>query len=128
MPAWEDNERDPCGPHHARRPDDRFATPFTAAQIDGSEGRQITVWFRGQPKTFMASINHLQFAPPNLDFHAAMTYAFFATTASVPSARRISSAASTRIRGTARAATLTKGAGARGSPLARPREPRWAWR
>jgi len=47
---------------------------FTAAQIDGSEGRQITRPVRGQPKTF-TGINYLQQSSlPNFYFHMTTAY------------------------------------------------------
>ena len=52
-----------------------YLQQLSAAEIDGSEGRQITRQVRGQPKTF-AGINYLQqFALPNFFFHATTAYA-----------------------------------------------------
>jgi len=52
-----------------------YVKSFTAAQIDGSEGRQITRPVRGQPKTF-TGINYLrQSSLPNFYFHMTTAYA-----------------------------------------------------
>ncbi|MEJ7669468.1 MAG: DUF1993 domain-containing protein [Casimicrobiaceae bacterium] len=52
-----------------------YVKTFTAAQIDGSEGRQITRPVRGQPKTF-TGINYLQQSSlPNFYFHMTTAYA-----------------------------------------------------
>lgn len=52
-----------------------YVKTFTAAQIDGSEGRQITRPVRGQPKTF-TGLNYLrQSSLPNFYFHMTTTYA-----------------------------------------------------
>jgi len=52
-----------------------YVKTFTAAQIDGCEGRQITRPVRGQPKTFTALNYLLQSSLPNFYFHATTTYA-----------------------------------------------------
>ena len=52
-----------------------YVKTFTAAQIDGSEGRQITRPVRGQPKTF-TGLNYLQQSSlPNFYFHMTTAYA-----------------------------------------------------
>jgi uncharacterized protein len=52
-----------------------YVQPFTAAQIDGSEGRTITRQVRGQPRTFTGLNYLLQYALPNFYFHSATAYA-----------------------------------------------------
>jgi hypothetical protein len=52
-----------------------YVKPFTAAQIDGSEGRVITRQVRGQPRTFTGLNYLLQYALPNFYFHSATAYA-----------------------------------------------------
>ena len=74
-PAWDDTEKTLAD--LIARVDKTIAAlkPFTAAQIDGSEGREITRPFRGQPKTF-TGINYLLFySLPNFYFHTTTTYA-----------------------------------------------------
>jgi hypothetical protein len=75
MPAWEDNEATLADLIVRVDRTIAFVAPFTAAQIDGSEGRQITRPIRGQPRTFTGINYLLQFALPNFYFHTAMTYA-----------------------------------------------------
>ena len=48
---------------------------YTPAQIDGSEGRQITRPIGGTPKTFTGLNYLLQFVLPNFYFHAVTAYA-----------------------------------------------------
>ena len=52
-----------------------YVKPFTAAQIDGSEGKAITRQVRGQPRTFTGLNYLLQYALPNFYFHSATAYA-----------------------------------------------------
>ncbi|HQR11391.1 MAG TPA: DUF1993 domain-containing protein [Casimicrobiaceae bacterium] len=51
-----------------------FLKPFTAAQIDGSETRQITRPVRGQPRTFTGINYLLHYALPNFYFHTVTAY------------------------------------------------------
>jgi uncharacterized protein len=51
-----------------------FLKPFTAAQIDGSEARQITRPVRGQPRTFTGINYLLHYALPNFYFHSVTAY------------------------------------------------------
>ncbi len=52
-----------------------YVKTFTAAQIDGSEGRQITRPVRGQPKTFTGLDYLRQSSLPNFYFHMTTAYA-----------------------------------------------------
>ena len=52
-----------------------YVKPFTAAQIDGTEGKEITRTLRGQPRTFTGLNYLLQFALPNFYFHSTTAYA-----------------------------------------------------
>lgn len=52
-----------------------YLRKLSAAEIDGSEQRQIVRQIRGQPKTFTAINYLLQFALPNFFFHATTAYA-----------------------------------------------------
>ncbi len=48
---------------------------FTPAQLDGSEGREITRPIAGKPKVFTGINYLLEFMQPNVYFHAVTTYA-----------------------------------------------------
>jgi hypothetical protein len=52
-----------------------FVKSFKPAQIDGSEGREITIPIGGQPHTFKGQAYLLAQAMPNFYFHATTTYA-----------------------------------------------------
>jgi len=75
MPKWEDNEKTLA--ELIARVDKtlEYVKPFTAAQIDGSEGKEITRTLRGQPRTFTGLNYLLQFALPNFYFHSTTAYA-----------------------------------------------------
>ena len=47
---------------------------LTPGQIDGSEGREITLPLGGQPKTFSGQEYFLHFAVPNFYFHVTTAY------------------------------------------------------
>jgi hypothetical protein len=74
-PPVEDNERSFA--ELAARVDVAIAYLRTlpAAQIDGSEARQITRTIRGAPKTFVGLNYLVQYALPNFYFHLATAYA-----------------------------------------------------
>jgi uncharacterized protein len=74
-PAMEDNEKTLA--ELIARVDKTldYVKPFTAAQIDGSDGKEITRPIRGQPRTFTGLNYLLQFALPNFYFHTATAYA-----------------------------------------------------
>ena len=74
-PAMEDNEKTLADLIARVQKTIDFVTPFTAAQIDGSEARAITRPVRGQPKTFTGINYLLQYALPNFYFHTATAYA-----------------------------------------------------
>ena len=75
MPKWEDNEKTLA--ELIARVDKtlEYVKPFTAAQIDGTEGKEITRTLRGQPRTFTGINYLLQFALPNFYFHSTTAYA-----------------------------------------------------
>ena len=74
-PAWEDNEKT-LSDLIARCDKTLDALKgFTAAQVDGSEARQITRPVRGQPKVFTGTNYLLQYALPNFYFHTTTAYA-----------------------------------------------------
>jgi len=74
-PSWEDTEKTFADLIARVQKTIDFVTPFTAAQIDGSEARAITRPVRGQPKTFTGINYLLQYALPNFYFHTATAYA-----------------------------------------------------
>jgi hypothetical protein len=51
-----------------------FIGTYTAAQIDGSEGREIVRPIRGEPHRFTGINYLLQYVLPNFYFHAATAY------------------------------------------------------
>ena len=74
-PSWEDNEKTLADLIARVDKTLDYVKPFTAAQIDGSEGKAITRTVRGQPKTFTGINYLLQYALPNFYFHSATAYA-----------------------------------------------------
>jgi len=52
-----------------------FVKSFGAAQIDGSETREITIPIGGQPRIFTGQSYLIDFALPNFYFHATTAYA-----------------------------------------------------
>lgn len=75
VPRWEDNEASfaELQARLARTID--FVQGFGAAQIDGSEERDITFRLAGREAHFTGQRYLLDFVLPNLYFHAATTYA-----------------------------------------------------
>jgi uncharacterized protein len=51
-----------------------YVKGFQPAQIDGSEGREITLPVAGQPRTFSGQDYLLHFALPNFYFHVTTAY------------------------------------------------------
>ena len=52
-----------------------FVQSLKPAQIDGSEGREITIPIGGQPRAFTGQSYLVDFALPNFYFHATTAYA-----------------------------------------------------
>ena len=75
MPKWEDNEKTLAELIARVERTLEYVKPFTAAQLDGTEGKEITRPIRGQPKTFTGLNYLLQFALPNFYFHSTTAYA-----------------------------------------------------
>jgi len=73
-PKWEDDEK--TMPELIARIDKKtdYLKTFTAAQIDGTEGKAITRTIRGNPMTFTGVDYLQQFSIPNFYFHAATAY------------------------------------------------------
>lgn len=76
VPAWPDDEAtlDQLRDRLKRTID--YVRGFSAAQIDGSDAREIALPTRtGEPRRFTGENYLKQFVLPNLYFHASMTYA-----------------------------------------------------
>jgi len=73
-PKWEDDEK--TMPELIARIDKTtdYLKTFTAAQIEGTEGKAITRTIRGNPMTFTGVDYLQQFSIPNFYFHAATAY------------------------------------------------------
>jgi hypothetical protein len=74
-PKWEDNEA--TFAELIARVERTIAAVkgFTAAQIDGSETRQVTRQVRGEPKTFSGIPYLFEYSMPNFYFHITTAYA-----------------------------------------------------
>lgn len=76
VPAWEDKEATLDDLRGRVRRTHEYVSGFTAAQIDGSDGREILLPTRsGEPMRFTGEAYLKSFVLPNFFFHAAMTYA-----------------------------------------------------
>jgi uncharacterized protein len=73
-PKWEDTEAsfDELKARVAKTID--YVKSFSAAQIDGSEERDITLPLGGKPMTFKGQRYLINFALPNFYFHATTAY------------------------------------------------------
>ena len=74
-PKYEDNETtiEQLKARIAKTVD--FIKEFKAPQIDGSEGRDVTLVLGGQPRQFKGENYLVNFALPNFYFHATTAYA-----------------------------------------------------
>ena len=76
VPKWDDNEASLDDLRARLRKAIDYAQSVPAAQIDGSEAREIVLPMRsGDPLRFTGESFLQQFVIPNLYFHASMTYA-----------------------------------------------------
>ena len=76
IPKWEDNEAGLDELHARIRKTVAHVQSFSAAQIDGSDDRAISVPMRsGEALQFSGETFLRQFALPNFYFHATTTYA-----------------------------------------------------
>lgn len=75
VPRWEDNETSFAELQARLAKAIDFVQGFGAAQIDGSEERDITFRLAGQDAHFKGLRYLLDFVLPNLYFHATTTYA-----------------------------------------------------
>ncbi len=73
-PKWEDNETSFPELQARIARTVAFVNGFTAAQIDGSETRAISIPLGGKPATFTGQDYLLRFALPNFYFHCATAY------------------------------------------------------
>ena len=76
VPAWEDNEATLAELRARVQKTIDYVGGFSAAQIDGSDAREIVLPTRsGDPRRFSGENYLKQFVLPNFYFHSAMTYA-----------------------------------------------------
>jgi uncharacterized protein len=75
VPSWPDNENTFAGLKDRIGKTVDFVQSFKAAQIDGSEGREVALKLGGNPVTFEGQPYLLHFVLPNFYFHAAAAYA-----------------------------------------------------
>jgi uncharacterized protein len=76
VPKWEDNEATMADVRARVQKTLDYVASFTAAQIDGSEGRSISIPRRtGDPLTLDGEAFLKHFALPNFYFHATTAYA-----------------------------------------------------
>ena len=80
-PAFEDVETTFPETDRPRGEDPGRREGFTAAQVDGSEDRDITLMRRGEASVFKGRAYLLEQAMPNFYFHLTTAYAICATTA-----------------------------------------------
>jgi hypothetical protein len=73
-PKWEDKESSFAELQARIARTVEFVKGFKAAQIDGSEERDVTIPMRDGPTTFKGQRYLLNFALPNFYFHATTTY------------------------------------------------------
>ena len=75
MPSWPDHEKTFAELQERIRKTTDFVQTFKAAQIDGSEDRDVKVSIAGQPVSFKGQPYLIQFVLPNFYFHTTMAYA-----------------------------------------------------
>ena len=75
VPSWEDNEATVDELRARIRRTIEFVGSFGATQIDGSDGREISLPTRtGEPRRFNGENYLKQFVLPNFYFHSTMAY------------------------------------------------------
>ena len=75
VPSWPDHEKTFAELQERIRKTTDFVQSFKAAQIDGSEEREVKVSVAGQPVLFKGQPYLLQFVLPNFYFHVTTAYA-----------------------------------------------------
>ena len=74
-PGWTDHEKTLAELRERIKKTADYVRSFKAAQIDGSEERDVSVKVAGKPITFKGQPYLLQFVMPNFFFHATAAYA-----------------------------------------------------
>jgi uncharacterized protein len=74
-PAYEDSEKSFADLKARIQKTIDFMTALKPAQIDGSEGRDVTIKIAGNPVTFKGQHYLMHFAIPNFYFHLTTAYA-----------------------------------------------------
>ena len=74
VPSWEDNEKTIPELKSRIAKTIAFVESIKPAQIDGAEGREITIKIAGNPMTFEGQDYLLKFGMPNFYFHSAAAY------------------------------------------------------
>jgi uncharacterized protein len=75
VPSWPDHEKTFGELQERIKKTTDFVQSFKAAQIDGSEEREVKVSVAGQPVLFKGQPYLLQFVLPNFYFHVTTAYA-----------------------------------------------------
>jgi uncharacterized protein len=76
VPKWEDNEASIADLRARIQKTIEYVKTIPAAQVDGSEGRAITIPMRsGDPMQFSGEVYLKHYALPNYFFHATTAYA-----------------------------------------------------
>jgi hypothetical protein len=73
-PKWEDNETSFAELKGRVQKSIDFLATFQAIQLDGSEGREVTFTWGGQPKVLKGQFYLLAHALPNFFFHVTTAY------------------------------------------------------
>jgi uncharacterized protein len=74
VPSWPDHEKTFAELQHRIKKTTDFVQTFKAAQIDGSEERDVKLSVGGQPVTFKGQPYLIHFVLPNFYFHATTAY------------------------------------------------------
>ena len=74
VPSWDDTEKTIADLKARIQKTITFVEGFKAAQVDGSEGRDIAIKIAGNPVTFKGQPYLLNFGLPNFYFHTAAAY------------------------------------------------------
>jgi hypothetical protein len=75
VPSWPDQEKTFAELQERIRRTVDFVRTFKAAQIDGSEERDVSISIAGQPVSFKGQPYLIQFVLPNFYFHTSVAYA-----------------------------------------------------
>jgi hypothetical protein len=75
VPKWEDNETTLADLRARAQRTIDYVKSFSAAQIDGSEGRDVTIPTRGGELKFNGEVYLKHYAMPNFYFHTTTAYA-----------------------------------------------------